>query len=213
MFDLKKIRYNADIVLASFAITRIVGGEFFQTLFAAAAQIEPETLEKLEKLRVHLINEGDLWNEEELKMRFLAFIFDYADFDEPEKTKIFYERVLSAVVEEKELFVKCDCLIAKPFGINTPQTPYFFLQEFKKQKNADDAEGQMLTAMIIAQQLNQIDKPIYGAFIQGKFWTFAALQRKQYFVSQTFDATDKQTLEKILAILRGLKQIILHELS
>ncbi|MEN9611880.1 MAG: hypothetical protein RLZZ628_2694 [Bacteroidota bacterium] len=48
-------------------------------------------------------------------------------------------------------------------GLNTPTKPYFFMQEFKKgKKSVDDAEGQMLVAMLIAQTLNADKKPVYG---------------------------------------------------
>ena len=151
------------------------------------------------------------WNEEELKMKFLAFLFYYAEIDEPEKIKLFYERPLSAILDSYKINVKCDCLIAKPKGIGKPTHPYFFLQEFKKQKQQEDAEGQMLAAMLIAQHLNADNKPVYGAFLQGKFWTFTVLHQKDYCVSSTYDASDKKELLEILFILKHLKIIILNQ--
>jgi hypothetical protein len=52
---------------------------------------------------------------------------------------------------------------------NTPDSPYFFLQEFKKKRGENrndkpfDPEAQMLKAMLIAQNLNNDGKIIYGA--------------------------------------------------
>ena len=103
--------------------------------------------------------------------------------------------------------------MAKPFGIYAPEIPYFFLQEFKKQKQNEDAEGQMLLAMLIAQQENANDKPVYGCYLQGKFWVFTTLHGKNYCVSRAFDATQTPELHKIIYILKALKQVILTELS
>lgn len=97
-----------------------------------------------------------LWNEEELKMHFISAVFLLTDVEVPQKFKLFYERPLSATVQDTALNVVVDAMLAKPYSINTPQKPYFFLQEFKKSKKTiADAEGQMLIAMLIAQQLKQ----------------------------------------------------------
>ena len=82
----------------------------------------------IEKYRKRLKLEGDHWNEEELKMHFISPIFFLAKIDVPQKIKLFYERILKNEVEGQDIFVKCDCMIATPFGVNTPQAPYFFLQ-------------------------------------------------------------------------------------
>jgi hypothetical protein len=103
-------------------------------------------------------------------------------------------------------------MIATPFGVNTPLKPYFFLQEFKKQRNAPDAEGQMLAAMLVAQQINDNEKPIYGCFLQGKNWTFTTLQQQNYCISRQYDATQPTELSHILGVLLHLKHIILTEL-
>jgi hypothetical protein len=166
----------------------------------------------LELLRKQLIAEGAGWNEEELKMQFLAFIFRYARFNENEKLKIFYERSMVANINNCYVSVKCDCLIATPKGIYSPKNPYFFLQEFKKQKNNDDAEGQMLAAMLVAQQINDNEKPIYGCFLQGKNWTFTTLHQQNYCISRQYDATQPTELSHILGVLLHLKHIILTEL-
>jgi hypothetical protein len=44
------------------------------------------------------------------------------------KIKVFYKRPLSATVNDYQLAVITDCLVATPLPFNTPDTPYFFLQ-------------------------------------------------------------------------------------
>jgi hypothetical protein len=144
-------------------------------------------------------------------MRFLAFLFEYADLEVPKKIKLFYERPLSAIIKGYAVTVKCDCLLATPKGIGTPRNPYFFLQEFKKRKkNDDDAEGQMLAAMLVAQAVNANEQPIYGAFLQGRIWQFATLHENNYCVSDIFDAAKVSDLHQIFFALLHLKLIILE---
>ena len=72
------------------------------------------------------------WNEEELKIKFVTFLFKIAGTAQKKKIKVFYERGLSATVSGYDLAVIADCLVATPLPFNTPDVLYFFLQEFKK---------------------------------------------------------------------------------
>ena len=118
---------------------------------------------------------------------------------------------MNAIVKEVKISVICDCLLASPAGISTPRTPYFFLQEFKKQKgDGNDPEAQMLAAMIVAQFKNNDHKPVYGAWLVGSIWNFTLLIEEKYFVSKKFDASDLEDLKQIIYILRKLKDLILE---
>ena len=200
-------------LLAVFDLNRNLGCALLAELTDISLPIPADIASRLEEHRQELAYEGDFWNEEELKMQFLAFLFRYAQLNEPLKIKMFYERSLQAVIGQYKLSVKCDCLLAKPRGIGNPQTPYFFLQEFKKQKQSEDAEGQMLAAMLIARHTNANQKPVYGAFLQGKNWTFTTLHEREYCVSQQFDASQSDDLSRIFQTLRNLKRVILVNLA
>lgn len=210
--NFKKNKYDADLIIGTFGLKRNQGCTDLQHWLAVNGEIEEQQHEYLEKHRQKLLHEGEYWNEEELKMHFLSHIFFLADIDIPEKLKLFYERTLQETIAQQDIFVKCDCLIATPFGINTPQVPYFFLQEFKRAKKPDDPEGQMLLAMLCAQHKNEDGQPIYGCYLQGKDWKFTTLTAKNYCVSKTFDATEWDELQQIILILRQLKTLILKRL-
>ncbi len=213
MFDIKKLKYDTDFIIGEFGLKRNI--DTCELLTALMKGVMPLTLEQsafLEKKRQLLAIEGEFWNEEELKMHFLAHLFEVIQMNEPNKIKIFYERPLSDTIEGHKLSVVCDMLLATPFGINTPKKPYFFLQEYKKAKGAPDAEGQMLVAMLLAQHQNDNNKPMYGAWLQGKNWVFTTLHQKNYCISQQYDATDKADLSQIINILFHLKQTILTTL-
>lgn len=151
------------------------------------------------------------WNEEELKIKMVGLLFSLADIEVFGKAKVFYERPLSKTVGEHHLAVICDCLVATPLPFNKPTKPYFFLQEFKKKRGEkNDPEGQLLTAMLIAQAQNQDNKPIYGGYLFGSLWNFATLLDNQYCVSREFNATRRDDLLQIIFILRKIKEIVLN---
>jgi hypothetical protein len=208
----KALKYDANQIIGTHELSRGLDCEILEKLESAKGVIEDKFKEYLETHRQSLRVQGEYWNEEELKMNFLAHLFYVAQLVEPNKIDIFYERTLSWEINGKTEKVICDCLLAKPFGIYAPQIPYFFLQEFKKQKKSEDAEGQMLLAMLIAQRDNNNGKSVYGCYLQGKFWVFTTLHEKNYCVSRAYDATQTSDLHQIIFMLRALKQVILTEL-
>jgi hypothetical protein len=209
----KSLKYDANHIIGIHQLKFGVECEILDKLTNAIGVIDPKYVDFLEENRRALQLRGTYWNEKELKMLFLADIFKYAKLREENKVDVFYERKLSWEFNGKPESVTCDCLLAKPFGVYAPDVPYFFLQAFKKQKQNEDAEGQMLLAMLISQHKNANGKPIYGCYIQGKNWVFTTLHDKNYCVSRQYDATQKADLYQIIFILRQLKHIILTELS
>jgi len=155
--------------------------------------------------------EGSQWNEEELKIKLIAILFDIAQVEEPKRLKVFFERPLKASFDNKlTLSVIADCLMATPLGLNTPQKPYFFLQEYKKAKGDKyDPEAQMLSAMLIAQKQNQDERPVYGGFVIGLDFYFTTLVEKKYCVSRLFHAANFEDLLSIVFLLRNLKGILI----
>lgn len=165
----------------------------------------------IQDLPTMLLEWENTWNEEELKMYFISPIIRVAHLNEVGVLGTYFERTLKGVVENYAIHVIVDCMVATPKKSGSPNAPYFFLQEFKRSKgDTHDPEGQMLSVMILAQTLNQDGRPIYGGWIQGRFWYFTQLIGKNYVRSQPFDAADLKTLHHIIAILRKLKSLILE---
>ena len=167
----------------------------------------------MDSVRQRLEIKWDEWNEEELKMNFISFVFFVAQIDVPKQISTFYERKFSGIVNNISISVIVDCMLASPTNSGRPKSPYFFLQEFKQSLgDGHDPEGQMLAAMILAQEKNQDQNPVYGCWIQGRFWYFTTLIGKSYCVSNPFNATNAQDLLKITLILRKLKENILKRI-
>ena len=152
------------------------------------------------------------WNEEELKMHFISLILSVANTNIPNVCKTFFERPLHGIINNYEMDVVTDCMVALPKLGGGPDKPYFFLQEFKQSQRfgRTDPEGQMLAAMLLAQQSNADDKYLYGCFVIEKNWHFTTLKGLDYCVSPQFDSTKKSDLLQIVYILRQLKELILN---
>jgi hypothetical protein len=153
-----------------------------------------------------LVENADAWNEEELKMNFISFIIFLARYNDPIRT--YYDREMSAKIGEYTLLCKADMLLSKGFG-EMIETPYFFLHEYKREKKySGDPIGQMLGGMLISQAKNNNGKPMYGCYVQGRFWFFSILEANQYVISQAFDASSLSSAQQIIMILRKMKELI-----
>lgn len=146
------------------------------------------------------------WNEEELKIYFLAAILNMVDFYQP-LYRPFLERELSVTYGAgKRLWGIVDFVVAS--GKQTPRKPFFFLHEYKKQLyKSNDPLGQLLAAMVAAQIVNSNQHPIYGAYIIDRHWYFVLLEGSIYAESLAYDAT-KNDIFNIVAILRDTKNKI-----
>ncbi|MCU0341101.1 MAG: hypothetical protein MUE30_14570 [Spirosomaceae bacterium] len=82
----------------------------------------------------------------------------------------------------------------------------------REKKYSGDPIGQMLGGMLIGQAKNNNEKPIYGCYVQGRFWFFSILEGNQYVISQSFDSSQWDDAQQIIFILRKIKEIILERL-
>ena len=207
----KRLSLDIDSILVHFELPRLRSGAAIDEWIQATGTLTEAETQRLDKLHQKALKSADGWNEEELKMKFISLLFDLADIEESDKIVSFYERPMTATLKNAKLSVICDCLLASAAGIATPKIPYFFLQEFKRQKgDSNDPEAQMLAAMLVAQHRNADEKPVYGAWVVGSIWNFTLLSGSEYFVSPKFDASDRSDLNHILLIIRQLKENILN---
>ncbi len=152
------------------------------------------------------------WSEEDLKMKFISFILELGNITEGDRFVSFFEKTLESEVEGYFLKVKTDFVVAKGL-LNLMEAPYFHFQKYKPQLNPKgEPMAQLLEAMLIAQQINSNEKPLYGCEIIGATWRFVILEAKNYTVSKAFDSTDREDLLKIIGILRQFRYIMETEL-
>ncbi len=172
---------------------------------ALEAAIETSEATELEQLRVRLAKKVDIWNEQELIVKFIALLMDLVNFDTA-YYQTYANRKLKARVDGKELSGEVDFMVAS--GEFEPKAPYFCLYEYKREQSPDkEPAGQLLAAMLAAQTLNtESDEPIYGAYVVGRNWFFVVLEGREYAISNSFTATKQEILDifKALKSLRGM---------
>lgn len=159
----------------------------------------------LEALRQKASENIEFWNEEDLKMKFIAFLLALVPFDEG-RYKGFLERTIKATVKGEVISGIVDYIVAT--GKAEPQVPFFFLQEYKPHRRPGrDALAQVLSAMVAARERTAPQKTMYGSYVIGRQWFFLVLEENTYTISQAFDIT-QEDIVRVVQILRGMKQII-----
>jgi predicted house-cleaning noncanonical NTP pyrophosphatase (MazG superfamily) len=163
---------------------------------------EQETLKKLQEQLQDFVDD---WNEEELKMKFIAFMIGMANLDGKDY-HTFLEREMHFEREGRKISGTVDLIVAE--GVRSPRRPFFSLHEYKKERNsANDPLGQVLIALLAAQALNNDGLPLYGCYVVGRNWFFVVLHGKEYAKTLAYDAT-QDDIADILRILKHLKVIV-----
>jgi hypothetical protein len=207
----KKIKqYDEAELIKIFGLTRLVGNDYplmkewtnTETTLNAGEQY------LFDDITDNLLKKIAGWNEEMLKMNFIAFVLNLGHLKETDNYKTYYENTIEATVENNFLKVKSDMMIATGI-LERAETPYFYFQEYKKVKDPKgDVTAQILEAFLIAQENNKNGKPQYGCTVNGKYWEFMVMEQKTYCISKTYDCTENDDLMQIIAILRKFKWIL-----
>ena len=211
----KKVNYSEAEMVSLFKLTRLATS--LTPRLASWLTVAPPTLSVGEQYVFDTTYEYAkdkmyAWNEEDLKMNFISHILPLGYLKSNDRYFTFYERTLSSEVKGVLLTAKTDFMLATGV-IDKPEHPYFHFQEYKPSKRpTGDSMAQLLAAMLVAQEKNANGKPIYGCEIIGKDWRFIILDDQTYCISKAYDATNKDDLLTIIAILRHFVHILETEL-
>ena len=172
-------------------------------------EFEEKCLENARKRASLRIND---WNEETLKLSFIATILNLAEFD-GKNYSAFADEKIEANFGDLILTGKIDWFVAK--GLYKPQTPYLFFHEYKRTKqSSSDPDGQLLAEMITARFLNnRPEETMYGIVVWGRDWYFMVLKNNEYTISKPLDSTVKEDLFDIFKILKATKMMIERRLE
>ena len=153
----------------------------------------------------------DIWNEQELIIKHISLILNTAKI-EGENYNTYAERTITGKIDDIEMTGVVDFLVAR--GQFQPREPYFFIQEYKKNKlgPSSDPLAQLLGEMLVAENLNK-NSLIYGAYIVGRLWYFVILEGRNYNVLKPFDSTNVIELQEIIAKLNWIKEYVEEKLK
>ena len=204
---------KSDLLRELFEINQKIAKNEFDLWFNHPYEIEKDTQCFLKELIVENKDLIKRYSEEDLKASFIIPLLNKIKFRNIEKEwRDFYHAELCYKTDEFILKGYCDFYVST--GIFRPKSPYFFIQEFKQDKNTSHPETQLLAELICAVELNKI-RLIKGAYIVGEIWNFVILERiekhkYQYFVSPNFDSMRVDDLNKIYKNLRFVKKEIIN---
>jgi hypothetical protein len=204
-------QYKEDELIDMFNLKRIVGNDkhpLMQEWTTTSAVLNTGEQYMFDLITQDLGKKIRGWNEEMLKMNFIAFVLKLGRIEETDFYKTYYESLLEATVEGYFLKVRTDMVIAAGI-LETPKVPYFYFQEYKKVKDPKgDVTGQLLEAFLCAQEKNKNLNPLYGCTVWGREWEFYIMQQKTYCISRAYNCTNNEDLMQIIAILRKFKEIL-----
>jgi hypothetical protein len=208
----ESINWIEGLIIKTFGLTKILEGfPLLDAWLDVSGELPADETQRLEKWRLKLLKNAGTWNEETLKMKFIANILELVDYDTDEFEGTF-DADMKGVVQGQKLAVVADYALAKA-TLDYMETPYFYFHEYKPRKRAKDPIAQLLLAMLIAQSQTKRKYPLYGCAVFGENWYFMVLDDKTYCVSTGIISTNKDDLQRILLILRKFKHILTTELA
>ncbi len=191
----------------SFNLTQIFSDDFsllqkWQSINVDVSEFEKQLVFDLQQ---PLIWAGKSWNEVELENKFISPLITAVKFDN-RKVSYFLERPLSAIVGDYELSGIVDGMIAT--GFRDPDRPLFCMHEYKRSiGNQSAPDAQALAAMLVAREINNNNKPIYGLYVVGLIWNFMVLNENDYYISKDYKS-DNEEIFLIFKMLKALQKII-----
>ncbi len=203
--------WTLEDVVTTFGLTQNYESKLLSDWINVQPNIDQHSQISLERLKFTLLRNVNAWNEDELKFQFIGPIVSLVNFS-TEKYKLFSQRNLSSTINGIEAEGRVDAMVA--MGMQRPKEPFFFIHEYKPKKRSanNDPEGQLLIAMVAAQNNNTHEHPVYGALVDSRTWYFFVLKNNEFAISNDFSATSDDIF-KIFAILCKAKEYIEMEVD
>lgn len=203
------LEWTLDSIDQAFGLRQVRKSVVLDEWLSYAYELTPIEQQVMTDLRENFMLGGDDWNEYELENKFISPLIVFSKIDN-ERFAYFLERPLAAQIGDYELSGLVDGMVAT--GFRNPRQPYFCMAEYKRGTDPNgDPKGQALIAMLVAQHLNNNEKPVYGCFIIGKMWHFMVLEGKTYRISKSYTCDDDEIFD-IFRIAKGLRHQVEKQL-
>ncbi len=146
------------------------------------------------------------YSEYQLLAHFIVPILNKVHFYS-ENYREWYQPEISGNLNGYILKGKPDFMVAS--GVFEPEIPFFFLQEFKKQKTNSDPLRQLLAQMAVAMENNKVNQ-MKGAYNIGRIWAFIIMNKYEngkykYHESEFFNSCKIDELKQIYINLKAVK--------
>ena len=142
----ESINWEVGLIAKTFGLKNVLDGfPLLDAWLTVENDLDSKTIEELEKLRFKLRKRVNSWNEETLKMKFIAFILNMVDYDTDDLEGVF-DAELKGIVQGKHLSVIADYALCS-YTFDFKDQPYFYFHEYKPRKKAKDPIAQLLLAI------------------------------------------------------------------
>ena len=94
MEKIEKLATDTDVLIDAFGLEKTYGGNLMDSWTSATGELTPYQSKFLEDIYLQSFKKVGGWNEEEVKMKLISFLFYIADFEEEGKISTFFEREL-----------------------------------------------------------------------------------------------------------------------
>jgi hypothetical protein len=214
MVKKEKIDWTIGLLTKQFKLSKYLENyPLLDDWLAVENTIKNSEIAQLERIRLPLLKNFNNWNEETLKMKFIALLLDLVNYDEIGDYQTLFDAEVKGVVDNIELKCIADFTVAKTIE-DLIENPYFYFHEYKRKKNkADDPIAQVLIPSLIAQEINADQKPIYGCYVIGEMWYFMIVNGREYAIDKGLNALKSDELHKIFLILKKVKTMIAQRIE
>jgi hypothetical protein len=202
----EKIEWTVGLLTKTFSLSKVLENYFLlDDWLAVENKLNAQEKTELERIRLPLLKNFNSWNEETLKMKFIALLLDLVNYDEIGNFQTLFDAEIKGVVDGVELKCIADFTVAQTIE-DLIESPCFYFHEYKRKKNrADDPIAQVLIPSLIAQEINDNATPIYGCYVIGEMWYFMLVNGREYAIDKGLNALKSDELEKIYLILKKVK--------
>lgn len=214
MVKKEKIDWTVGLLTKTFKLSKVLENDpSLNEWLTVKNNLNASEKAALERIRLPLLKNFNNWNEETLKMKFIALLLDLVNYDSIGNFQTLFDAEVRGFVDKIELKCIADFTVAKTIE-DLIESPYFYFHEYKRKKNkADDPIAQVLIPSLIAQEINKDQKPIYGCYVIGEMWYFMLVNGREYAIDKGLNALKSDELETIYLILQKVKSIIINRIE
>jgi hypothetical protein len=198
-------KWETEDLIVSFNLTENPNSAILKSWIEVEIPI-PETVRiELNEIKEELQDSSEFYNEEELKLFVISRLLNLIKL-RGHNYRTFAERTINAQIEGIEMRGRVELIVA--MGIQKPRIPFFFIHEYKPEnKQNNDPRGQLLAAMLTAQELNNHQFPILGCYVIGKNWRFVTLKNKEFSVSHAYESSRDDILQIYMILMEAKSRI------
>ncbi|MDZ7899560.1 MAG: hypothetical protein U5N85_16240 [Arcicella sp.] len=198
-------KWETEDLILDFGLRENPKSEILRSWIESKVTISDAVREELSEVKRELEDNSEFYNEEELKLFIISRLLNLIKL-RGEGYRTFAERTINAEVDGISMRGRVELIVA--MGIQKPRIPFFFIHEYKPEiKQNNDPRGQLLAAMLTAQELNNHKFPILGCYVVGKTWRFVTLENKEFAVSHPYEASRDDIFQIYMILMEAKKRI------